>query len=195
MRSNDIYIRRGTSGTSERLQRVRRSNVPPERFAQTVLADVPGKPSLFKTEVVTERSIKRESSVEKPDKGADSITLPVFAFPPALTPVMEFTFFTFPQFFPLFPEPFIPKMALVAKKHHFGIHTKHRVIERIGFRSNFSLFVSCLAFVSLGFLCPATTLPVRDSVKEVRNDRQGMFRRLLANIYVLGRYTRQTTKN
>ena len=36
---------------------------------------------------------------------------------------------------------------------------------------------------------------VRDLVKEVKNDRQGMFRRLLINIYVLGKYTRRTTKS
>ena len=36
---------------------------------------------------------------------------------------------------------------------------------------------------------------VRDLVKEVRDDRQGMFRRLFANIYVLSKYTRRTTKN
>ena len=30
-----------------------------------------------------ERSVKREDSVEKPGQGADSTTLPTFAFPPA----------------------------------------------------------------------------------------------------------------
>ena len=53
LRGNDIYIWGGTLGTSERFQRVKRSNVPFERFAQIVLADVPGKPFLFKTEIVT----------------------------------------------------------------------------------------------------------------------------------------------
>ena len=40
-------------GTLPTFQRVKRSNVPPERFAQTVLANVPGTPFLFKTEIVT----------------------------------------------------------------------------------------------------------------------------------------------
>ena len=39
------------------------------------------------------------------------------------------------------------------------------------------------------------TAIVRDLVKEIRDDKQGMFRRLFANIYVLGRYTRRTTKS
>ena len=42
-----------------------------------------------------------------------------------------------------------------------------------------------------GFVTPS----VRDLVKEVRDDKQGMFRRLFANIYVLNRYTRRTTKS
>ena len=53
MRGNDIYINEGNVDTYERSETFRRSNVPPERFAQTALADVPGKPSLFRTEVVT----------------------------------------------------------------------------------------------------------------------------------------------
>ena len=53
LRSSDIYIDEGNVDTYERSETFRRSNVPPERFAQTALADVPGKPSLSRTEVVT----------------------------------------------------------------------------------------------------------------------------------------------
>ena len=55
------------------------------------------------------------------------------------------------QSLPPISEPFIPKMALVVKEHH----TRHRVIERIGFRSPLA---SCSAFVRL-CLYPAITLP------------------------------------
>ena len=57
MRSSDIYINERNLDTYERSETFRRSNVPPERFAQTDLANVPGKPSLFKTEVVTRRHL------------------------------------------------------------------------------------------------------------------------------------------
>ena len=50
-------------------------------------------------------------------------------------------------------EPFIPKMARVAIKHHI----RHRVLERIGFRSPLA---SCSAFVHLGHLHPAATPPL-----------------------------------
>ena len=52
-------------------------------------------------------------------------------------------------------EPSIPKVACVAKEHHI----RHRVIERIGFRSNSSPRASCSAFVRLD-LHPAATLLV-----------------------------------
>ena len=56
-------------------------------------------------------------------------------------------------------EPSIPKVARVAKEHCFGVHTRHRVVERIGFRSYRSLLASCSAFVHLGHLHPAAALP------------------------------------
>ena len=53
LRGSDIYINEGNVDTYERSETFKRSNVPSERFAQTVLADVPGKPSLFRIEIVT----------------------------------------------------------------------------------------------------------------------------------------------
>ena len=44
-------------------------------------------------------------------------------------------------------------------------------------------------------VCGEAFYSVRDLIREVRNDRQGTFRRLFANIYVLGKYTRRTTKS
>ena len=58
----------------------------------------------------------------------------------------------------LLSEPFTPHVARVAKKHHFGVHTRHRVIERIGFRFYSSPRASRSAFVRLG-LYPAATPP------------------------------------
>ena len=56
-------------------------------------------------------------------------------------------------------EPSIPKMARVTKEHCFGVHTRHPVVERIGFRSYRSPLASCSAFVHLGHLHPAATPP------------------------------------
>ena len=65
-----------------------------------------------------------------------------------LTPsqLSEFTLFQF------FSEPSTPKVACIAKKHRFDVHNKHRVVERIGFRSPFASF---LVFINLSF-CPTT---------------------------------------
>ena len=56
-----------------------------------------------------------------------------------------------PQPPPPVSEPSMPNVARIAKKHH----TRHGVIERIGFRSPLA---SCSAFVHLGHLYPAASL-------------------------------------
>ena len=67
------------------------------------------------------------------------------------TPLMEPTPPTLLQPPPLASELSIPKVARVAIKHHI----KHRLIERIGFRSPLA---SCSAFVRLSFYPAATIL-------------------------------------
>ena len=52
-------------------------------------------------------------------------------------------------------EPFIPKVARIAKEHRFGVHIRHRAVERIGLRSPRA---SRSAFVRLG-LYPEATPP------------------------------------
>ena len=65
-------------------------------------------------------------------------------------------FLRFFSFFSFFRNHFYRTwLALLKKKHHI----KHRVVERIGFCSNFSLFVSCSAFVHLNHFHPAATPP------------------------------------
>ena len=77
-------------------------------------------------------------------------TKPVFQH--FMEPVtVQFSKFIFFQLFPPASKPFIPKMARVVIKHHI----KHRVIERIGFRSPFA---SCWAFVHLDHLYPTASL-------------------------------------
>ena len=79
---------------------------------------------------------------------------PQHSMEPVIPQPMELTPPTLPQPHPPASEQLIPKVARFAKEYRF----RHRVVERIGFRSAVSPFASCSAFVRLG-LYPAATLP------------------------------------
>ena len=133
-----------------------------------------------KMDVIFERMEQRFIIIELSDRAVETQKLPeklhhelqIFITEPRTEPftlpsaehvtkrapqsLMEFILFTFPQPPPPASKPFIPKMARVAKKHRFGVHNRHRAVERINFRSNFSPRASCSAFIRLN-ACSAVT--------------------------------------
>ena len=74
---------------------------------------------------------------------------------PVTKPAPQPSELTPPQSLPFASETFTLNVARVAKEHDI----RHRVIERIGFRSSSSPLASCSAFVHLGHLGPAAALP------------------------------------
>ena len=92
---------------------------------------------------------------------AEQVTKPAFQFSE-----LFFQFFMEPTSPPFFPEPFIPKMARVAKKHRSGVYNKHRVIERIVFRSAVSPRASFSVFIREG-LYPVATVLLRPRTRAV----------------------------
>ena len=78
----------------------------------------------------------------------------LFPAEPITKPAFQLSELPFPQ---LLPEPFTPNVTCVAKEQRFGVHNRHRVVERIGLRSYPSPRASRSAFVHLGHLHPAAT--------------------------------------
>ena len=172
LRNSDIYIWGGTSDTSERSQRVKRSNVPPERLPSLFWQTFRGKLFLFKIEVVTFSLLYRFSEFSRAGYIVSARNRPFFFF------------FSWPFFF-----------TMVSKQHRNRLFVVKFIFEK-------------KAFVI--FLCSGckTTNPdhfekscivaVRDLVKKLRKVRNmglSSLRKLFANIYDVGRYTRRTTKS